>query len=59
MPFPGIVAMAPCPALVIPLLANILPNKIALNVLNNTLRNPPFCYFASFSIVSLTLLQEI
>ena len=38
----------------IPLPANIFPNKIAPNVTNKILRNPPFYSFASFWIVSLT-----
>ena len=33
--------------------ADIIPNKLALNVPNNILRNPPFYSFASFSIVPL------
>ena len=32
---------------------NISPNKLAPNVPNSILRNPPFCSFASFLIVSL------
>ena len=44
----------PSPALIIPLSANIFPNKLASNGLNNILRNLTFCYFASFLIVSLT-----
>ena len=34
--------------------ANMVPNKPAANVFNNIPRNPPFCSFALFSIVSLT-----
>ena len=30
------------------------PNKLAPKVPNNIPRNPPFCYFASLLIVSLT-----
>ena len=30
--------------------ANRFPNKLASNVLNNILKNHPFCFFASFSI---------
>ena len=37
-----------------PLLVNRFPNKLAPNVAHNILRNPPFCRFASFLIVSLT-----
>ena len=42
------------PALFIPLPAKIFPNKLALNVPNNILRNPRFCSEASFLIVSVT-----
>ena len=42
------------PVLITPLPANIFPNILAANVPNNILRNPPFCAFASFLIVSLT-----
>ena len=42
------------PALITPLSANIFPNKLVSNVPNNILRNPPFCPFASFLIVSVT-----
>ena len=38
----------PQTALFIPSPANIFPNKLAPNVPNNILRNPPFCSFASF-----------
>ena len=50
--------MNPSPALFIPLPVNIFPNKLATNVLNKILRNPSFCYFASFWIVSLTPLNN-
>ena len=30
------------------LLVNRFPDKLAPNVSNNLLRNPPFCYFLSF-----------
>ena len=33
---------------------NRFPNKLAPILPNNKLRNPPFCLFASFLIVSLT-----
>ena len=33
---------------------NRCPNKLAPNVPNNMPRNPPFCYFDSFLVVSLT-----
>ena len=42
------------PALIVPLSFNRFPNQLATKVSNNILRNPPFCYFASFFIVSLT-----
>ena len=42
------------PALTIPFPAIMCPNKLAANVSNSILRNPPFCYFASFLIVLLT-----
>ena len=44
----------PSPALITPLAASIFPNRLAPNVPNSILRNPPFCSFASFLIVSLT-----
>ena len=44
----------PSPALITPLPANIFPNRLAPNVPNSILRNPPFCSFASFLIVSQT-----
>ena len=40
--------LGPYPALIIPLPVSIFPNKLAPNVPNNILRNPPFCSFASF-----------
>ena len=39
-----------------PLLENEFPSKLAPNVPNNILRNPPFYFFDSFSIVSVRLL---
>ena len=42
-------------ALIVPLPAYRFHNKLAPNVPNNILGNLPFCSFASFSIVSLTL----
>ena len=42
------------PALIVPLPVNRFPNKLAPNVSNNILRNPPFRSFALFLIVSLT-----
>ena len=38
---------------ILPLPVNRFPNILAPNVPNNILRNPRFCYFASFLIVSL------
>ena len=43
----------------IPLLAYIFPNKLASNVPNNMLRNPPFYSFALFLTVSLTPFNNI
>ena len=37
-----------------PLPANISPSRLAPSVPNNIQRNPPFCSFALFLIVSLT-----
>ena len=37
-----------------PLFANVIPNKLVPNVLNNMLRSPAFLSFAWFWIVSLT-----
>ena len=37
-----------------PLPVNRFPYKLAPNVPNNIPRNAPFCYFASFLVVSLT-----
>ena len=45
-PRPRLVGIAPSPAVIVSLLAN----KIAPNVPNNILKNPPFCSFASFLI---------
>ena len=52
MPSPALIV--PSSALIVHLPANRFPNKLAPNVTNNILRNPLFCSFASFSIVSLT-----
>ena len=41
------------PALIIPSSVNRNPNKVALKVPNNIPRNPPFCSYGSFLIVSL------
>ena len=38
-----------------PLTGNIFRNKVAPKVPHNIARNPPFCYFTSFSILLLTL----
>ena len=47
------------PALTIPFPVNKFPNKLAPRVPNNILRNPPFCYFVSFSIVLVTPFNKI
>ena len=44
----------PSPTLIVPLPVDRFPNKLVPNVHNNILRNPPFCSFASFLIISLT-----
>ena len=44
---PWLVAIAPLPV-------NKFPNILALNISNSLLKNPPFCSFASFLIVSLS-----
>ena len=44
--------MVPSPALIVLLPVNRFPNNLAPNIPNNVQRNPPFCYFASFLIVS-------
>ena len=51
---PWLTLAVPSPSLITPLPANIFPNRLAPNVPNNILRNPPFCSLASFLIVSLT-----
>ena len=51
-PYPTLAV--PSPALITPLSANIFPKRLAPNVPNSIPRNPPFCSFASFLIVSLT-----
>ena len=43
------------PALITTLPIIRFPIKLAPNLPNNMLRNPPFCSFASFLFVSLTL----
>ena len=55
------VALKSWPALIVPssapialLLVNRFSNKLTPYVLNNILRNPPFCTYSSFIIVSLT-----
>ena len=52
LPRPRLVAIASLPSLIVPLSANGFPNKPAPNEPSSILKNPPFCYFASFSIVS-------
>ena len=44
----------PLPALITLLLVKWFPKKLAPNLPNNILRNPPFCSFASSLIVLLT-----
>ena len=39
--------IVPLPALILTLHVNRFPKKLALNVPNKILRNPPFCSFAS------------
>ena len=46
--------IVPSPALIVPLPVKKFPNQLAPNVSNYILKNPPFCSFASFLIVSLT-----
>ena len=43
----------PSPVLITLLPANVFPNRLAPNVPNNILRNPPLCSLASILIVSL------
>ena len=52
---PSPILIVPCPLLVhiAPLPVNRFPNKLTPNVPNKILKNPPFCYFASFLTVSL------
>ena len=57
IPSPALII--PSPALIIPLPpVNKFPNKLAPNVPNNMLKNPPFCSFTSFSIVLPTPLNN-
>ena len=42
------------PALILTLPVKRFPDKLAPKMSNNISKNPPFCYFASFLIVSLT-----
>ena len=53
---PSPAMMIPCPQFIalIPFPGNRFPNKLVSNVPNNMLKNPPFHYFASISIVSPT-----
>ena len=51
-PWPALIISSP--ALITPLPVNRFPNKVAPKVPINILRNPPFCSFASFLIISLT-----
>ena len=45
--------IVPSPALIVHLPVNRFPNKLAPNVPNSILKNVPFCFMASFLIVSL------
>ena len=49
-PLPSLSRTIPSPALIIPFPLNKLPNKLALNVPSNILKNPPLCSLVSFSI---------
>ena len=51
---PSIALIVPSPDTIVCLPANRFLNKPASNVPNNIPRNPPFCLFAAFLIVSLT-----
>ena len=57
VPSPALIV--PSSALIVPLSVNRFPNKLAPNVPNKIMTNPPFCSFASFLIVSLTRLLSI
>ena len=46
--------ITPSPLLTNPVPAKIFPNKPERNIPNKLPTNPPFCFFGSFSIVSLT-----
>ena len=52
---PSPVLNVPLPTAIAPLTVNKEPNKLAPTVPINNPRNPGFCYFASFLIVSVTL----
>ena len=56
IPFP---LLFPDPALTIPFPVNKFPNKLTPTVPNNIIKNPPFCYFVSFSIVSVNPFKKI
>ena len=47
--------MVPSPAQITPLPADIFLSKLGADVPVNMLRNPLFCFFASFSIVFFVL----
>ena len=51
---PVLITPRPCLFTIAPFPAKVFPNKLAPNVMSNILRNPPFCSFALFWIVSLT-----
>ena len=46
--------IVPSPALILTLPVKRFPDELAPKMSNNISKNPPFCYFASFLIVSLT-----
>ena len=50
--------IVPSAAFITPLPVNRFPNKLAPNAPNSILGNPPFCYFASFLNVSLTIFYQ-
>ena len=54
VPCPWLVAVAPLPALIVPLPINRFHNKLAPKVPVNIPRNPPFYHFGSFLVISLT-----
>ena len=60
LPSPARTIPLPFPALIIPFPPVIkLPNKLAPNVPSNILKNQPFCFSVSFSIVLVTPFNKI